>query len=65
MSKDRPSVPPSAATPIPVDPTQPALNVVHDTGSLGVEKPVVHLDEEQVKQAEAEGKGYRSSTDET
>lgn len=29
-----------------------------DPGSLGVDKPTVHLDEEAVRRAEAEGKGY-------
>ena len=29
-----------------------------DPGSLGVEKPTVELDEEAVRKAEAEGKGY-------
>ena len=30
-----------------------------DPGSLGVDKPTVHLDEEAVRKAEAEGKGYQ------
>ena len=30
-----------------------------DTGSLGVEKPTVTLDEDAVRKAEAEGKGYQ------
>ena len=30
-----------------------------DPGSLGVEKPTVELDEEAVRKAEAEGKGYQ------
>lgn len=30
-----------------------------DPGSLGVEKPTVSLDEEAVRKAEAEGKGYQ------
>ncbi|WP_420454768.1 hypothetical protein [Rubrivirga sp.] len=30
-----------------------------DTGSLGVDKPTVSLDEEKVRQAEREGKGYQ------
>lgn len=30
-----------------------------DTGSLGVEKPTVELDDEAVRKAEAEGKGYQ------
>ena len=30
-----------------------------DTGSLGVEKPHVTLDEDAVRKAEAEGKGYQ------
>lgn len=29
-----------------------------DPGSLGVDKPTVELDEEAVRKAEAEGKGY-------
>ena len=29
-----------------------------DAGSLGVQKPTVELDEEKVRQAEREGKGY-------
>ena len=29
-----------------------------DTGSLGVEKPTVTLDEEKVRKAEREGKGF-------
>ena len=37
---------------------QPTVNAgPQDTGSLGVEKPVVHLDEEAVAKAEREGKG--------
>ncbi len=30
-----------------------------DPGSLGVQKPTVELDEEKVRQAEREGKGYQ------
>ncbi len=30
-----------------------------DTGSLGIEKPTVTLDEDAVRKAEAEGKGYQ------
>ena len=29
-----------------------------DPGSLGIEKPSVHLDEAKVRRAEAEGKGF-------
>lgn len=29
-----------------------------DPGSLGIDKPTVELDEEKVRQAEREGKGY-------
>lgn len=37
----------------------PAVNAgPQDPGSLGVEKPHVHLDEAAVRKAEAEGKGY-------
>ena len=30
-----------------------------DTGSLGVDKPTVELDEEAVREAERQGKGYQ------
>ena len=30
-----------------------------DTGSLGVDKPTVSLDEDAVRKAESEGKGYQ------
>ncbi len=30
-----------------------------DTGSLGVDKPTVTLDEEKVREAERQGKGYQ------
>ena len=39
--------------------TAPTVNAgPQDPGSLGVEKPTVSLDMEQVKKAEEEGKGY-------
>ncbi|MEM0963419.1 MAG: hypothetical protein AAGK21_12875 [Bacteroidota bacterium] len=39
----------------------PAINAgPHDTGSLGIEKPHVTLDDEAVQKAESEGKGYRT-----
>ena len=37
----------------------PEMNRVEDVGSLGVDKPTVTLDEEAVRKAEAEGKGYQ------
>ena len=37
----------------------PEMNRVKDVGSLGVDKPTVTLDEEAVRKAEAEGKGYQ------
>ncbi len=40
--------------------TPPGVNRgPQDPGSLGVDKPTVSLDEEKVKQAEREGKGYQ------
>ena len=37
----------------------PSINAgPQDTGSLGVEKPTVKLDDELVRKAEEEGKGY-------
>ena len=39
---------------------QPSLNTdPQDAGSLGVKKPTVTLDDEAVRKAEAEGKGYQ------
>ena len=37
----------------------PEMNRVEDAGSLGIDKPTVTLDEDAVRKAEAEGKGYQ------
>ena len=37
----------------------PEMNRVEDPGSLGVDKPHVTLDEDAVRKAESEGKGYQ------
>lgn len=37
----------------------PQMNRVEDTGSLGVEKPTVSLDEDAVREAEPGGEGDR------
>ena len=37
----------------------PEMNRVEDVGSLGVDKPHVTLDEDAVRKAESEGKGYQ------
>ncbi len=42
---------------------QPSVNAdagMESQGSLGVEKPVVHLDADAVRKADAEGKGFQT-----